>query len=312
MDMARYQRGRCAVAALAVLMATGVVVATAPTVGGASVRGSHVRTSAVSGTDHDSDLKVSVPSLSSTVGTPISQTVATFTDPPDTDLSTAYTASIDWGDGTAATPGSISQPGGSGTDYAVDGSHTYTAAASYTVTVTVLEPRSADQETGTGTGTASVAGQVITCSGSSCSGSVTSGPETLALKAQSSTGSITIALDNGSLTCSGTYRHAPLIATEIPTGVNPKKPIHVKVTFPRSDLVGTTGPVEVCYQSTSSHTFVDINGQTVPPGNVGLLPLCAALSGKPKLGPCLVRAISTAHMTINERLLIPPDDPRHS
>ncbi len=312
MDVARYLRGRCAVAALAVTMATGIALAAAPTVGGANARGSHVRTSAVSGADNDSDLTVTVPSLSATVGTPISQTVATFTDPPDTDLSTAYTASIDWGDGTAATSGSISQPGGSGTDYAVDGSHTYTAAGPYTLTVTVIEPRSADHETGTGTGPASVAGQVITCSGSNCSGSVTNGPETLALKAQSGTGSITIALDSGSLTCSGTYRHAPLIATEIPNGVNPTRPIHVKVTFPRTDLVGTTGPVEVCYQSTSNHTFVDINGQTVTPGNAGLLPLCASLAGKPKLGPCLVRAVSTAHMTINERLLIPPDDPRHS
>ena len=312
MDMARYLRGRCAVAALAVTMSAvaGIAIVTTPTVGGASARGSHVRTSAVSGDDHDSDLTVSVPSLSATVGTPISQTVATFADPPDTDLSTAYTASIDWGDGTVATSGSISQPGGSGTDYAVDGSHTYTAAGPYTVTVT--EPRSADLETGTGTGTASVAGQVITCSGSSCSGSVTSGPETLALKAQSSTGSVTIALADGSLTCSGTYRHAPLIATEIPNGVNPGKPIHVKVTFPRSDLAGTTGPVEVCYQSTSNHTFVDINGQTVTPGNVGLLPLCASLPGKPKLGPCLVRAVSTAHLTINEMLLIPPGDPSHN
>ncbi len=311
MDVAKYLRGRWAVAALALTMATGVVAATAPAVG-ASVRGAQVHTSVVSGADNDSDLVVSVPSLSATVGTPISQTVATFTDPPDMDPTTVYTASIDWGDGTGATSGSISQPGGSGTDYAVGGSHTYTAAGPYTVTVTVVEPGSKDHETGTGTGTVSVAGQVITCSGSSCSGSVTSGPETLALKAQSGTGSITIALDDGSLTCAGTYRHAPKIATEIPSGVNPTRAIHVKVTFPRTDLVGTTGPVEVCYQSTSNHTFVDINGQTVAPGNSGLLPLCAALPGKPRLGPCLVRAISTARMTINERLLIPPDDPRHN
>jgi hypothetical protein len=310
MDVAKYLRGKCAVAALALTMATGVVAATAPSVG-ASVRGAQMQTSVVSGADNDSDLQVSVPSLAATVGTPISQTVATFADPPDTDRSSAYIASIDWGDGTAATSGSISQPGGSGTDYAVDGSHTYAASGTFTVTVTVTEPRSSDSETGTGTGTASVAGQVITCTGS-CSGSVTSGPETLALKAQSGTGSITIALNDGSLTCAGTFRHAPKIATEIPSGVNPNRPIHVKVTFPQSDLVGTTGPVEVCYQSTSNHTFVDINGQTVTPGNSGLLPLCSALPGKPRLGPCLVRAISTGRVTITERLLIPPDDPRHS
>src|SRR5215471_16956684 len=45
-------------------------------------------------------------------------TVATFTGPMDT-----YTATVDWGDGTTPTPGTVSGPS-SGT-YTVTGTHTY-------------------------------------------------------------------------------------------------------------------------------------------------------------------------------------------
>ena len=36
-----------------------------------------------------------------------------------------FTATIDWGDGTPMTAGTVSQPGGVGTAYIVSGSHTY-------------------------------------------------------------------------------------------------------------------------------------------------------------------------------------------
>ena len=41
-----------------------------------------------------------------------------------------FTATIDWGDGTPLTAGTISQPGGVGTAYVVTGSHTYADPAS--------------------------------------------------------------------------------------------------------------------------------------------------------------------------------------
>ena len=50
------------------------------------------------------------------------QTVATFTDPGGAESLSDYSAMIDWGDGTAPTPGAISLSGGV---YTVQGSHTY-------------------------------------------------------------------------------------------------------------------------------------------------------------------------------------------
>ena len=52
--------------------------------------------------------------------------VASFTDANPTSSTIAdFTATIDWGDGTPLTAGTISQPGGVGTAYVVSGSHTY-------------------------------------------------------------------------------------------------------------------------------------------------------------------------------------------
>lgn len=53
------------------------------------------------------------------------QTVATFTDPGGPDPLGDYSATIDWGDGTAATPGTITL---GGSTFTVQGSHTYAAA----------------------------------------------------------------------------------------------------------------------------------------------------------------------------------------
>ena len=65
--------------------------------------------------------------------------VATFTDstpgvPGD------YTASIDWGDGSAAGTGIITSQGtGSGTVFSVFGNHTYAEEGTYAVTVTITK-----------------------------------------------------------------------------------------------------------------------------------------------------------------------------
>ena len=50
-----------------------------------------------------------------------------------------FTATVDWGDGSPQAFGAISQPGGIGTDYFVDGSHAYAEEGSYTVTVQVAD-----------------------------------------------------------------------------------------------------------------------------------------------------------------------------
>jgi large repetitive protein len=62
------------------------------------------------------------------------QTVATFTDPGGVEALSSYSASINWGDGTAPSAGTISV---AGTTFTVSGQHTYGEEGSFTVTVTI-------------------------------------------------------------------------------------------------------------------------------------------------------------------------------
>jgi hypothetical protein len=62
-------------------------------------------------------------------------TVATFTHANGVEPASAFTATINWGDGTTSS-GKVTQ---SGTTYTVKGSHSYSKSGSYTVTTTVTE-----------------------------------------------------------------------------------------------------------------------------------------------------------------------------
>ena len=73
-------------------------------------------------------------SLTGTAGTALNATVASVSDPNAGDTPSSLSATIDWGDGTPASAGTIT--GGAGS-FAVAGSHTYATGGSYTVTVTV-------------------------------------------------------------------------------------------------------------------------------------------------------------------------------
>ena len=64
------------------------------------------------------------------------QTVATFTDPGGAEALTDYSASINWGDGTTASAGTITGPNGSGV-FTVTGAHLFSTANTYNVTVTI-------------------------------------------------------------------------------------------------------------------------------------------------------------------------------
>jgi hypothetical protein len=70
--------------------------------------------------------------------------VASFidTDPnaPLSDFTTGNSgAMIDWGDGTPATAGTITQPGGTGATFMVNGSHIYAEEGAYTITVNIVD-----------------------------------------------------------------------------------------------------------------------------------------------------------------------------
>jgi hypothetical protein len=67
----------------------------------------------------------------------ISAPVATFTDPNPSAQASEYSASVNWGDGTPATAGTVSGP--TGGPFTVSGSHTYGDEGSYPVTVTITD-----------------------------------------------------------------------------------------------------------------------------------------------------------------------------
>src|SRR5947209_13093528 len=78
--------------------------------------------------------------VSATEGNSFSGQVASFTDAnptaPLTDITTRTGgASINWGGGTVATAGTVTQPGGVGTAFIVIGSQTYGEEGSFTVTI---------------------------------------------------------------------------------------------------------------------------------------------------------------------------------
>src|SRR5262249_51223745 len=92
-----------------------------------------------------------------------SQTVATFTDTNPTAPLSDFTATIDWGDGSLTTAGTITQPGGTGTDFVVSGSHTYAEeGASFTITVNITD---VGGSTASATSSATVADAVLTAPG---------------------------------------------------------------------------------------------------------------------------------------------------
>jgi hypothetical protein len=91
------------------------------------------------------------------------QTVATFTDPDGPELSPGiaahYTATVNWGDGSAPTAGAITLGNGV---FTVSGSHTYAEEGSYTVTTTVHHDTAPDV---TATSTATVSDPAVAATG---------------------------------------------------------------------------------------------------------------------------------------------------
>jgi hypothetical protein len=85
------------------------------------------------------------------------QTVATFTDPGGAEALTAYSASIDWGDSTPSTAGTITLANGVFT--VQGGGHTYAEEGNFTVTVTISHEATTAQVV---TSTANVADAALT------------------------------------------------------------------------------------------------------------------------------------------------------
>jgi subtilisin-like proprotein convertase family protein len=87
--------------------------------------------------------------------------VATFSDPGGPELVSAYVATINWGDGTATSTGTITLDSGTGI-YTVTGTHSYATVGSFTITVTLAHTTATSVQT---TSTANVAVPGVTVSG---------------------------------------------------------------------------------------------------------------------------------------------------
>jgi hypothetical protein len=72
-----------------------------------------------------------------TEGVTFTGTVATFTDPDPASTAAEYSATIDWGDTTPTTPGTISGP--TGGPFTVSGTHMYAEQGTYAVTVVITD-----------------------------------------------------------------------------------------------------------------------------------------------------------------------------
>ena len=99
----------------------------------------------------DAALSATATPVSATQGTSFSGTVATFTDANPLSKASDFTATIAWGDGTAATAGSVATNAGGG--FKVTGTHTYSKTGSFTTTITIND---VGGSTASATGTATV------------------------------------------------------------------------------------------------------------------------------------------------------------
>jgi choice-of-anchor C domain-containing protein len=238
-----------------------------------------------------------------TTGTSFTAPVATFTDSDPSAPLTNFAATITWGDGTTSN-GVLSQ---SGSTYTVKGTHTYASHGTYTVGVSI---------TSTGGGTASVsdsvtvADAVTTCTGSGCSGSVSTPSQNVQINSTSTAGTIltTVTPSSTGFSCGDLFRHAPQVVTVTDTGLNAN--IVYTVTFPNKSAAGSwLVPFAVCYQSQTP--FKNLFGQTV---TTGLLPLCTILPQpkKPIVAPC-VQSITELPLYLGnvvEKIVVPPGDPK--
>jgi hypothetical protein len=85
----------------------------------------------------DQPISATGTTINSVEGAPFTGVVATFTDPDTTATASEYSATIDWGDLTPPTAGTITGP--TGGPFSVSGTHTYIEEGTYTITVVITD-----------------------------------------------------------------------------------------------------------------------------------------------------------------------------
>src|SRR6201995_2578074 len=107
----------------------------------------------------DAALSATATPVSATQGTSFNGTVATFTDANPLSQASDFTATIAWGDGTAATAGTVATNAGGG--FKVTGTHTYSKTGSFTTTITINDV-GGSSASATGTATVTPPRPVVT------------------------------------------------------------------------------------------------------------------------------------------------------
>src|SRR5439155_336350 len=189
-------------------------------------KGGSTKSATPTATVADAALTASGTAVSATEGSAFSGQLASFTDAnptaPLTDFTTSTGgASISWGDGTAATTGTVTQPGGAGTAFIVSGSHTYVEEGSYTITISITDKGGS---TKSATATATVADAALTATGGftvSATEGADSGSQTVATftdanpAAPLSDFSATIDWGDGTATTAGTITQSGGTGTDL-------------------------------------------------------------------------------------------------
>jgi hypothetical protein len=258
---------------------------------------------------------VTPPIVPQTLGTTYNGPVATFTDsynPPATTPTSFFTASINWGDGSASTTGTVSV---SGSTYTVNGSYKYAADDTYTVVVNITSNAGTSASV---SDSITVANAVESCTGPNCNTNDNVNNENSQLNTQG-TGAGFLELDtvsdsgNNTANCGDGFRHAPNVVQEsntfTPVGGTVPGTITAVNSFPIID--GTKGSglegllFWVCFRSTIS--FKNLYGQTTPAGSAGLLPVCNPF--KVGSGPCINYITLTKQGNVVEEVTFPAGDP---
>jgi hypothetical protein len=125
--------------------------------------------------------------FSATEGQSFSGTVATVTDGDPMDKAAEYSATINWGDGSPTSPGTVTGPDGG--PYSVNGTHTYAEEGTYTVKVHVTDSDSTNTADATSTAKVGDAALTSMCAMPPVTAQAYTGP-TATFKDSSSTGTL--------------------------------------------------------------------------------------------------------------------------
>jgi fibronectin type III domain protein len=193
-------------------------------------------------TESDAPLSATGKSVSGTAGVKLNATVATFTDADPNGVASEYTASINWGDGSSSTAGTVSAAAGGG--FEVKGSHTYAAAGRYTTSVAISDVGGAKA---TATGGANVVGPPVLSNVNVIS--VTETTATVGFEIDPDGADTTYVIEYGPTTSYGQQTTpvdigatpGPQSLTRTLTGLEPNRVYHFNVLATNSAVPGGVG-----------------------------------------------------------------------